>query len=150
MAIHRFDEPTLKYWKTSGVEGADKVRNLFILQIWHVDPAYVEELKKAGYTHLTVRELTSLKLRHVDGNYARAINSDPSSPVSPEELANYKLMQIDSGFLNSLKKVGYDHLTTHDIRELYYSHVTADDIKSFQNAGFSNLPVETLAWFKHR
>ncbi len=150
MAIHRLDEPTLKYWKTSGVEGADEVRNLFTLQIMHIDPAYVEELKKAGYTHLTVRELTSLKLRHVDGNYARAINSDLSSPVSPEELATYKLMQIDSGYLTSLRKVGYDHLSQSEIRQLSSAHVTADFIKGFQDAGFSDIPVHTLMLLKIR
>jgi beta-lactamase regulating signal transducer with metallopeptidase domain len=150
LAIHRLDEPTLKYWKTSGVEGADDVRNLFTLKIMHIDPAYVEELKKAGYTHLTVRELTSLKLRHVDGNYARAINSDVSSPVSPEELATYKMMQIDSGYLNSLKKVGYDHLGASEVRMLYNAHVTADYIKGFKDAGFSNLPVHELISLKYR
>ncbi len=150
LAIHRFDEPTLKYWKTSGVEGADEVRSLFILQNWHVDPAYVEELKKAGYTHLTVQELTSLKMRHVDGNYARAINADVSSPVSPEELATYKMMQIDSGYLSSLRKVGYDHLGASDVRMLYNAHITAEYIKGFQDAGFSNLPVHELISLKYR
>ena len=150
MAIHRLDEPTLKYWKTSGVEGADEVRNLFRLQIMHIDPAYVEELKKAGYAHLSVQELTSLKLRHVDGNYARAINSDLSSPVSPEELATYKLMQIDSGYLNSLRKVGYDHLSASDVRMLSGAHITADYVKGFQDAGFSNLPVHELVSLKYR
>jgi hypothetical protein len=150
MTIHRLDEPTLKYWKSSGVEGADEVRNLFRLQIMHIDPAYVEELKKAGYTHLSVQELTSLKLRHVDGNYARAINSDLSSPVSPEELANYKMMQIDSGYLSSLRKVGYDRIGASEVRMLYNAHVTADYIKGFQDAGFSNIPVHELISLKYR
>jgi beta-lactamase regulating signal transducer with metallopeptidase domain len=150
LSIHRVDEPFLKYWKTSGVEGTDEVHNLFTLKIMHIDPAYVEELKKAGYTHLTVRELTSLKLRHVDGNYARAINSDASSPVSAEELANYKMMQIDSGYLNSLKKVGYDHLGPSEVRMLSNAHVTAEYIKGFQDAGFSNIPVHELVSLKYR
>jgi hypothetical protein len=150
LTIHRFDEATLKYWKSSGVEGADEAHNLFTLQVMHIDPAYVEELKKAGYTHLTVQELTSLKLRHVDGNYARAINSDASSPVSPEELANYKMMQIDSGYLKSLKKVGYDHLSASDIRSLSNAHITAEYIKGFQDAGFSNIPVHELVSLKYR
>ena len=57
LAARKIDEPFLKYWKTSGVEDAGEVRSLFTLKALHIEPDYVEELKKAGYTHLTVRQL---------------------------------------------------------------------------------------------
>jgi hypothetical protein len=148
LAARKIDEPFLTYWKNSGIAGVGEVRNLMTLKSLHIEPDYVEDLKKAGYTQLDVRQLAALKRQHIDGNYIRAMSSGSVTPVSPEELVSYKLMQIDSGYLASLKKVGYDHLDRSDIRSLYNAHVTADYIKGFQDAGFSNIPARTLVTMK--
>jgi hypothetical protein len=148
LAARKIDEPFLKYWKNSGIAGAGEVRNLMTLKSLHIEPDYVEELKKAGYTQLDVRQLIGMKRQHIDGNYVRAMSSGSATPVSPEELVSYKLMQIDSGYLASLKKVGYDHLDRSEIRSLYNTHVTADYIKGFQDAGFSAIPARTLVTLK--
>jgi hypothetical protein len=148
LAARKIDEPFLKYWKNSGIAGADEVRNLMMLKSHEIDPDYVEDLKKAGYTQLDVRQLVRLKRQHIDGNYVRAMSSGAATPVPPEELVSYKLMQIDSGYLASLKKVGYDHLDRSEIRSLYNARVTAEYIKGFQDAGFANIPARTLAMMK--
>jgi hypothetical protein len=150
LANRKVDEPFLKYWKSSGVEGADQIHNLFMLKMQHIDRDYVEDLRKAGYTHLTVQQLIKLKRLHVDGNYVRSMSSGSATPVSPEELATYKMMQIDPEYLASLKKIGYEHLDRLEIRSLYNAHVTADYIKGFQDAGFSNVPPRTLAMLKYQ
>ena len=148
LAARKIDEPFLKYWKSSGVEDAGEVRSLFTLKALHIDPDYVEDLKKAGYTHLTVRQLVSLRTQHIDGGYIRAMSSGSPSPITPEELVSYKAMHIDSNYLTSLKKVGYDHLDRSEISSLNRAHVTADYIKRFQDAGFANIPARTLAILK--
>jgi hypothetical protein len=148
LASHKIDEPFLKYWKTSGIAGVDEIHNLVELKMSHIEPDFVEDLKKAGYTHLDVRQLVNLKRQHIDGNYIRAMSSGAATPVPPEELVSYKRMQIDSGYLISLKKVGYDHLDRSEIGSLYRARVTADYIKGFRDAGFSNIPVRTLAILK--
>jgi hypothetical protein len=148
LAARKVDEPFLKYWKNSGIEGADEVRNLFMLKSLHIDPDYVEDLKKAGYTQLNVRQLISLKTQRIDGNYIRTMNSGVDSPIPPEELVSYKAMHIDSAWLASLRKVGYDHLDRSEVRALYSAHVTADFIKGFQDAGFSNIPPRTIVMLK--
>ncbi|HTR29659.1 MAG TPA: M56 family metallopeptidase [Puia sp.] len=149
LSIRKVDEPFIKYWKNSGVEGTDQVHNLIMLNMMHIEPDYVDDLKKAGYTHLTVQQLIKLKRQHIDGNYIRSMSAGGTSPVPPEELVSYKMMQIDSGYLNSLKKVGYDHLDRSEIRSLSSSHVTAEYIKGFQDAGFSNIPARTLVMLKY-
>ena len=148
LASHKIDEPFLKYWKNSGIAGVDEVHNLVELKVFHIEPGYVEELKKAGYTQLDVRQLLSLKRQHIDGNYVRAMSSGAATPVSPEELVSYKAMHIDSSYLISLKKVGYDHLDRSEISSLNRAHVTAEYIKAFQDAGFANIPARTLAILK--
>jgi BlaR1 peptidase M56 len=150
LAVHKIDEPFLKYWKSSGIEGTDQIRNLISLKIQHIEPSYIEELKSAGYTQLDVRQVITLNRQHIDGNYIRTMNAGTANPISPEELISYKLMHIDSGYLIALKKVGYDHLDRSEIRQLYSAHVTADFIKGFQDAGFSNIPPHTLVYLKLR
>jgi hypothetical protein len=150
LAVHKIDESFLKYWKSSGIEGTDQVRNLITLKIQHIEPSYIEELKSAGYTQLDVRQIITLNRQHIDGNYIRAMNAGTATPISPEELISYKVMHIDSAYLISLKKAGYDHLDRSEIRRLYTAHVTADFIKGFQDAGFSNIPVPTLVYLKLR
>jgi len=147
-AMH-IDEDFLKYWKGSGVAGTDQIHSLITLKAMHIDPAYVEELKAAGYDHLSVHQLVSLKAQHIDGRYIRsmgAVGSD--SPITPEDLVSFKAMQIDSAYLASLRQWGYDHLTRSEIRSLYAMHVTADYIKGFRDAGFTNIPARTLVSFK--
>jgi hypothetical protein len=150
LTMRKVDEPFLKYWKNSGVEGADEVHNLFMLKSLRIEPAYVDDLKKAGYTHLTVEQLIRLKRQDIDGNYVRAMNAGDSTQISPEQLLLYKMMHIDPAYLASLRKVGYDHLDQSEIRQLYNAHVTADYIKGFQDAGFSNLPARELVTLKYR
>jgi BlaR1 peptidase M56 len=150
LAMRKVDEPFLEYWKTSGVEGAGEVHNLFMLKTLHIEPAYVEDLKKAGYMHLNVEQLIQLKRQDIDGNYIRAVNSGSSMPATPGELMVYKMMNIDSGYLASLRKAGYDHLSQSEIRQLSSAHVTADFIKGFRDAGFSDIPVRTLMLLKMR
>jgi len=148
--MRKVDEPFLKYWKSSGVEGSDEVHNLFMLKMLNIEPAYVDDLKKAGYTHLSVGQLIRLKRQDIDGNYVRAMNAGDSTPVSPEQLLLYKMMHIDPAYLTSLRKVGYGHLDQSEVRQLSGAHVTADYIKGFQDAGFSNIPVHTLMLLKMR
>lgn len=148
LAIHNVDEPFLKYWKSSGVEGADEVHNLFMLKILKIDPAYVDGLKNAGYNHLTVGQLIRLKRLEIDGDYVREMSAGDSVPATPDELLLNKMMHIDPAYLKSLKKVGYDHLNQFEIRQLYNAHVTADYIKGFQDAGFLKIPAQNLVMLK--
>ena len=69
LAARKIDEPFLTYWKNSGIAGVGEVRNLMTLKSLHIEPDYVEDLKKAGYTQLDVRQLAALKRQHIDGNY---------------------------------------------------------------------------------
>ena len=150
LAAHHVDEPFLRYWKNSGVAGADEVRSLITLKALHIDYDYVEELKKAGYSQLTVRQLISLKAQHIDGQYVRGMNANSAATLSPEQLVSYHAMHIDSVWLNSLKKVGYDHLEPSEIRTLSGAHVTAEYVKSWQDAGFNNIAPHTIAGLKSR
>jgi beta-lactamase regulating signal transducer with metallopeptidase domain len=151
LSSRRIDEPFLKYWKTSGIVDAATPRNLLSLKSQHIDADYVDDLKKAGYSNLTVQQLIRLKYQHIDGNYVRSISAGSSAAISPEELVSYKATHVDSAWLDSLRKVpGYDHLDLSEIRSLSNARVSVSYIKSWQAAGFSDIAPRTVMTLKMR
>jgi len=138
-AMH-IDQEFLQYWKGSGLVDADDPRTLVSIKAMQIDRGYVEELKAAGYDHLTRQELMSLKSQHIDGAYIRSMGrGKDNAPIPVRELVSYKAMKIDSGYVNSLRKLGYTDLERRDITSLYSMHITADFIKGFQDIGLKDL-----------
>lgn len=151
LSSRRIDEPFLKYWKTSGIVDAATPRSLLSLKSQHIDADYVDDLKKAGYTNLTVQQLIRLKSQHIDGNYVRSMSAGSSAAISPDELVSYKVTHVDSAWLDSLRKVpGYDHLDLSEIRSLSNARVSVSYIKSWQAAGFSDMAPRTVMTLKMR
>lgn len=151
LSARKIDESFLKYWKNSGVVDATLPRNLLSLKSQHIDAEYVEDLKKAGYTNLTVQQLIRLKYQHIDGNYVRSMSAGSPAAISPEELVSYKATHIDSAWLDSLRKVpGYEHLDLSEIRSLSSARVSVSYIKSWQAAGFADISPRTVMTLKIR
>ncbi|WP_431216860.1 M56 family metallopeptidase [Puia sp. P3] len=135
-ALH-IDRDFIQYWRSSGVQDADEPRTLITLKAQNIDKAYVEEMKAAGYDHLSARELNTLKAQHITGSYIRSIGGGRDNQLIPvRELVSYKAMNIDSGYINSLRKLGYTNLERKDIVMLYNMHVTADYIRSLRDMGY--------------
>jgi len=147
-ALH-IDREFIQYWRSSGIQDVEEPRTLVTLKAQNIDKAYVEEMKAAGYDHLSVRELSSLKAMQVTGAYVRSMGRDKDNQMVPvRELISYKAMNIDSGYVNSLRKVGYSDLERHDIIILYNMHVTAEYIRSLQEMGLKDIPAREIVRLK--
>lgn len=120
-AAEHIDEAFIKLWHGVDIADADasEPRNLIRLKAMHIDRAYVDELKAAGYDHLSLHELKSMKAMHIDSNY-----------------------------LGELHKLGYDHLSIRDAASLYAQHVTPEDIRGFRDAGYKDAGVRVLTRFR--
>jgi hypothetical protein len=148
-AATHIDADYVKYWQGSGIAELDNPRNLITLRSMHIDRAYVEELKAAGYDHLSLHELVSLKSQHIDGAYIRSLGrSKGDEPIPVRELVSYKAMHIDSGYIASLRSVGLSGLERNQLFSLYSQHVTADFIKGFQDIGYKDLSARDLVSLK--
>ncbi|HEY6899433.1 MAG TPA: M56 family metallopeptidase [Puia sp.] len=143
------DQDFIQYWRNSGIDNIEDPRTLITLKAMKIDKAYVEELKAAGYDHLSARQLSSLKSQHIDGAYAKSMGRGKDNEIIPvEQLVSYKAMNIDADYINSLKKVGYDNLDRRDITSLYSMKVTADYIKGFQDIGLKDLQTREIMQLK--
>lgn len=147
-AMH-IDQEFITYWRGAGLAEADEPRTLITLKAQNIDKSYVEELKAAGYDHLTARELVSLKSQRINGAYVRSMGRRRDNEAIPvRELISYKAMKIDSDYLASLRKLGYTDLEPREVTSLYSMHITADFIKGFQDLGYKEIPVRDLMTLK--
>ena len=147
LAAMHVDEAFIQYWKGLSLGDGDSMepRTLIRLKALHIDRAYVDDLKAAGYEHLSLRELESLKAQHIDRAYIQSMGHGLNSgPIPVRELVSYKAMHIDSAYLQSLRKLGYDNLTTREITSLYSMHVTPDYIQQLQALGYKELGAREL------
>jgi BlaR1 peptidase M56 len=147
LAAMHVDEAFIQYWH--GVDFGDgdatEPRTLIRLKALHIDRAYVDELKAAGYDHLSLRELESLKSQHIDRDYIRSLGrGQDNQPIPVRELVSYKALHIDSAYLQNLRKIGYDNLTMRDVTSLYSMHVTPDYIQQLQGLGYKDLSARDL------
>lgn len=143
------DADYIKYWQGAGLAEMDHPRTLIQLKSMHIDRAYVDELKAAGYDHLEPRELIMMKSQHIDGAYIRSIGRGKNNELIPvRELVSYKSMRIDSGYIASLRRVGYADLDRNQLFSLYNQKVTADLIKGFQDIGYKDLSARDLVNLK--
>lgn len=178
LAAMHIDGDFIKYWQGAGIADWDNPHNLIALKSMHIDLAYIDELKAAGYDHLALRELLSLKSQHIDGAYIRELKAAgydhlevhdlvslksqhidggyirslgrtrDNEPIPVREIVSYKAMHIDSVYIASLRSAGYSGLSRNEILSLYSQHVTADIIKGFQDIGYKDLSVSELTNLK--
>jgi len=151
LAAMHVDEAYIQYWHgvKLGEDGSDgdvtDPRTLIRLKAMHIDRAYVDELKAAGYDHLSLRELESLKAQHIDRAYIQSMGHGLNNePIPVRELVSYKAMHIDSAYLQGLRKIGLNNLSMRDITSLYSMHVTPEYIRQLQELGYKDLSAREL------
>lgn len=148
-AGNHIDADYIKYWQGAGLAEIDNPRTLVQLKSMHIDRAYVDELKAAGYDHLEPRELMQMKSQHIDGAYIRSLGGGKDNAVIPvRELVGYKAMHIDSTYIASLRKVGYGDVERNQLASMYNQKVNAEFIKGFQDIGYKNLSPRDLVNLK--
>ena len=150
-ASMHIDLAFIQLWHGTYIADADasEPRNLIRLKAMHIDHEYVDELKAAGYDHLSLRELESMKAQHIDRAYIRSIGRGSDNQVIPvRDLVSYKAMRIDSNYLSELRKLGYGNLTMREVTALYSQHVTPEFIKSMQESGYKELSARDLSMLK--
>lgn len=149
-AAHHIDADYIKYWQGTGITDLENPRTLISLKAQHIDRAYVDELKAAGYDHLGWRELITMKARQIDGAYIRNLGpTKDNQPRTVMELVRWKAMNIDSSYIASLRGLGYGNLGQNELYSLYIQHITADFIKDFQALGYKDIAPHDLVRLKN-
>jgi hypothetical protein len=102
----------------------------------NVDEAYVNSLKKEGYTNLSQGKLTSMKAVGVDAEFIQSLKAAGFKNVSADDLVSTKSLGITPEFAKSFGDAGYKNVSLGSLTSLKALGITPEFIKGFRNAGY--------------
>lgn len=97
--------------------------------------SYIDSLKEAGLTNLTVDELIGLKVQGVTGEYVRAMR-DLGMKTDAEELIGMKVQGITPEYVKEMRAATGQHLDADGIIGLKVQGVTPEYIQQMGALGF--------------
>lgn len=100
--------------------------------------SYVDGIRSAGLTNITVDELIALKVHGVTPEYIRKVRSEWGD-VSVHEIIAMKAQGIDASEAAQYRQLGLKDLSLHQLIALKAVGATPDYIRAMQAAGLSNL-----------
>jgi beta-lactamase regulating signal transducer with metallopeptidase domain/sporulation protein YlmC with PRC-barrel domain len=98
--------------------------------------SYIDSLKDAGLTNLTVDELIALKVQGVTGEYVKAIR-DLGLKAGPEELIGMKVQGITPEYVKLMRDATGQNLGVEELIGLKVQSVTPDYLKQLHELGFA-------------
>ena len=105
---------------------------------------YVSELRRLGYTNLTVDQLIELKSHGVSIEFIEGLKSEGLTDLSVEHLLKLRAHGMQPDFIRSLKASGYSNLGIDQLLKLRAHGVTPQFLSEMGTAGFPDLPLESL------
>jgi beta-lactamase regulating signal transducer with metallopeptidase domain/sporulation protein YlmC with PRC-barrel domain len=98
--------------------------------------SYIDSLKEAGLTNLTVDELIGLKVQGVTGEYVKAMR-DLGLKTSPEELIGMKVQDITPEYVKQMHDATGQNLDAGELIGLKVQGVTGEYLKQMQELGLA-------------
>jgi beta-lactamase regulating signal transducer with metallopeptidase domain len=105
---------------------------------------YISELRRLGYTNLTVDQLIDLKSHGVSVEFIEGLKSEGLPDLSVEHLLKLRAHGIQPDLIRSLKASGYSNLGIDQLLKLRMHGVTPQFVSEMGAAGFPRLPLESL------
>lgn len=127
-----------------GASGKLTVDELIELRNAGVTPAYIEEMKSAGFGTLSLGDLAMLGLHGVRADYIKELRAAGLTVGSAEDAAKLRTMGVTPAYVREMRQAGYSSLGTDDFVRLRAMNVTPKFIKALSDAGYTNLSADDL------
>jgi hypothetical protein len=105
---------------------------------------YIADLRRLGYTNLTVDQLIDLKSHGVSIEFIEGLKGEGLTDLSVEHLLKLRAHGIQPDLIRSLKASGYSNLGIDQLLKLRMHGVTPQFVSEMGAAGFPRLPLESL------
>lgn len=105
---------------------------------------YIGELRRLGYTNLSVDQLIELKSHGVSIDFIEGLKREGMADLSVENLLKLRSHGVQPDLIRSLKASGYSNLGFDQILKLRMHGVTPQFVSEMGAAGFPRLPLEAL------
>ena len=96
--------------------------------------SYIESLKEAGLTNLSVDELIGLKVQGVTGEYVKAMK-DLGLKIEPEDLIGMKVQGITPEYVKGMRELFGQQLDSDALIGMKVQGVTPDYVKQMRDLG---------------
>ncbi|HEX2523296.1 MAG TPA: M56 family metallopeptidase [Terriglobia bacterium] len=105
---------------------------------------YIGELRRLGYTNLSVDQLIELKSHGVSIEFIEGLKREGMADLSVENLLKLRSHGVQPDLIRSLKASGYSNLGFDQLLKLRMHGVTPQFVSEMGAAGFPRLPLEAL------
>jgi len=105
---------------------------------------YIAELRRLGYTNLTVDQLIDLKSHGVSIEFIEGLKSEGLANLPVEQLLKLRSHSVHPDLIRGLKASGYSNLGIDELLKLRMHGVTPQFLSEMGAAGFPRLPWEAL------
>ena len=105
---------------------------------------YIAELRRLGYTNLSVDQLIELKSHGVSIEFIEGLKREGLADLSVEHLLKLRSHGVQPDLIRSLKASGYSDLGMDQLLKLRMHGVTPQFVSEMGAAGFPRLPLEAL------
>jgi hypothetical protein len=119
-------------------------RDLVSLRALDVTPESVEELRRAGYRDLQVRQVSSMKAVGVTPSYIEAMNARAGRRLPAEQLISLRGLGVTPGYLAELESSGLPGISLEQARRMRGVGVTGEYIRELESVGLTGLSAKRL------
>jgi beta-lactamase regulating signal transducer with metallopeptidase domain len=109
-----------------------------------VTPEYVKSLRDAGIKFDSARNITELRALGVTGEYVSQMRAAGYANLTTKQLSTLRAMGVTPAYVKQMADAGYRNLTPNELVELKAQGIRPEFIKSLNDAGYTNLSVKDL------
>ncbi|HVG11195.1 MAG TPA: M56 family metallopeptidase [Thermoanaerobaculia bacterium] len=122
--------------------------DLFKLALFDISPAYVSELKAAGYDDLSLDKLVEFRIFEVTPEYIRDMAGLGYRDVPADKLVAFRIHGVNPDEVRELAKVGLRDLSADRLIEFRIHGVKPELVRAMADAGYENLSASKLVELK--
>jgi len=133
--------------KGNKAKNDDDEDNMIAFKALSVDDAYVNGLKKEGYTNLSGDDLIGMKAIGVTPEFIRSFK-DAGYNIPKKDLVSLKALGITPAYLNGFKNAGFKDISIDKASGLKALGVTPEFVKGFKEIGFEDITLDQATSLK--
>jgi hypothetical protein len=112
--------------------------------IFKVTPEFISELKSIGYENLGLEDLVKARIFKIDAAFAREVEAMGFSSKSMESLVKMRIFKVTPEFFREMRTAGLENLSIEDLVKLRIFKIDAGFIQRAKANGLTNPDVEEL------
>jgi hypothetical protein len=119
-------------------------RDLFVMAVYDVGPAYVRELNALGVQPRSANQLIGMAVQHVTLEYVREFYALGYASLPADMLISMRVQGVSAEFVKEIEALGYRHPSVNQLISMRVQGVTPEYIRRTRAAGLPNLSLDQI------